>query len=172
MSSVSQSSPRDPSSRAGSVQVLEKKDPSELDAVSQDILRIIPSNREAKNAFDELIQMEKEGKLHEIHSQYLYATGTRLVDKSEVKTSRESDETTDESLSDNQYRQNKQQVHEGYFRLHFGLPMVSKGLKWVSMSLFILSARDQYHPVLLLSPPCLKFLFNPPFFARSQPLTR
>lgn len=47
---------------------------------TQDILRIIPTNIEARKAFDTIVRLDKEGRLHQHHARYVRVTGRAPVD--------------------------------------------------------------------------------------------
>ncbi|KAL8727248.1 MAG: hypothetical protein Q9166_006167 [cf. Caloplaca sp. 2 TL-2023] len=95
---------------------------------TQDILRLIPLNFEAKRAFDSVVQLKKDGKLLENHAQFLHVIGPVSADHT---LRRNSDETTDEPSSDDQSAISQAITYEGYFRIRWRLPVVTQGPKWV-----------------------------------------
>ncbi|KAL8768230.1 MAG: hypothetical protein Q9209_005460 [Squamulea sp. 1 TL-2023] len=97
-----------------------------------DILRLIPLNTEARRAFDSVVRLNKDGRLHEVHAQYIQVIGTRPLDcDADHATARDSDVTTDEAQSDDQGLSSQRIVHAGYFRVRFDLPSVSEKPIWV-----------------------------------------
>ncbi|KAL8764725.1 MAG: hypothetical protein Q9209_007910 [Squamulea sp. 1 TL-2023] len=99
-----------------------------------DILRLTPSNTEAKDAFSQLAQLQnsKPPRLHEDHSQYIQVTSCRARNDEDRATARPDDETTEEEGDSSPEQPNQQEVYEGYFRVGFDLPTVSKHLKWIA----------------------------------------
>lgn len=94
---------------------------------TEDILRIIPANLEARKAFDTVARLVKKGALHQHHERYLQITGQGPVGQDVKRAPRDSDETTDEAVNDLDLTM----VYEGFFRLCFSLPTVHQGSVWV-----------------------------------------
>ncbi|KAL8781356.1 MAG: hypothetical protein Q9213_006045 [Squamulea squamosa] len=99
-----------------------------------DILKLTPSNTEAKDAFSHLAQLQNSTppKLHEDHSQYIQVTSCRAKNDEDRAIARPDDETTEEDTDSSPELPNQQEVFEGHFRVRFDLPTVSKHLKWIA----------------------------------------
>ncbi|KAL8718560.1 MAG: hypothetical protein Q9225_004319 [Loekoesia sp. 1 TL-2023] len=103
---------------------------------TQDILRFIPSNTEAKEALSSLARLKDQMTIpkdfHEDHLKYLEITSSSTSGSSHTKSTRPRDETPDEDSNDDSSKVTGQAgSYEGYFRVHFDLPVVSNHLKWV-----------------------------------------
>ncbi|KAL8710658.1 MAG: hypothetical protein Q9220_004882 [cf. Caloplaca sp. 1 TL-2023] len=95
---------------------------------SGDFLRLIPANTQARRAFDGVVRLQKAGNLDDLHAQHLQVTGMRplshIIDE-------ESDTTSDEGNVAMADSQGQRMLHEGYFRVGFHLPKVSKNPAWI-----------------------------------------
>ncbi|KAL8756637.1 MAG: hypothetical protein Q9199_002791 [Rusavskia elegans] len=89
-----------------------------------DVFRIVPLNKEAREAFNGVAHSAKNGSLNPLHTQYLRITGKRSLgyDSEDVRGS--GGETTDEDPKSTL-------VHVGYYRVNLALPSISKGPTWV-----------------------------------------
>ncbi|KAL8727593.1 MAG: hypothetical protein Q9166_005942 [cf. Caloplaca sp. 2 TL-2023] len=96
-----------------------------------DFLRIIPTNTEAKKAFNDLVQLQKANKLDEHHARHLHVTGSRPTGLSQSKYGRPSDESSEEYTSDPQQTDEGNESYDGYFRVAFDLPGLTENLKWI-----------------------------------------
>lgn len=95
---------------------------------TQDVLRIEPSNKDARKAFDGVARSAKRGSLDPLHIQYLHITGKKSLLAYEPENVRGSGgETTDEDPS-------QSSVYTGHYRVNFALPSISKGPTWVCIS--------------------------------------
>lgn len=82
-------------------------------AEDSDILRLIPMNLAAREAFHELIDKKEQGLIDEPHKPYIVRTGQG--------PSRQKKKSMSEAPP---------VWHEGYFRIGFDCPTVVVGLKW------------------------------------------
>ncbi|KAL8921378.1 MAG: hypothetical protein Q9172_004042 [Xanthocarpia lactea] len=98
-----------------------------------DVLRIYPSNTEAKKAFHSLarlknVKSELKG-MHEDHLKYVEVTG---ISKKDESCARDNEETPDEYTdTDDPGKEGHTELYEGFFGVHFDLPLVSNHLRWV-----------------------------------------
>ncbi|KAL8795423.1 MAG: hypothetical protein Q9182_007537 [Xanthomendoza sp. 2 TL-2023] len=98
---------------------------SEMDAEGvQTILRIVPDNIEARKAFNTVAQCLEKGTLNPLHAHYLCIIGTCSLGYELEDVRRSGGETSDEDVQPTMGL-------EGYYRLAFGLPSITKGPKWV-----------------------------------------
>ncbi|KAL8838130.1 MAG: hypothetical protein Q9170_002271 [Blastenia crenularia] len=103
------------------------QDKSDERVSNNDVLRLIPLNTEARRAFDSVARLEKDGKLQQIHAQYLQVTGSGPLNRGIDVAVHHSDETTDEALSDHQ---SQPDIYEGYFKVGFHLSTVLNRPAW------------------------------------------
>ena len=95
---------------------------------TQDILRIVPLNSDARKAFDGVAEAALDGSLHPLHTQYICITGKCSLGPDSKKVKRAVGESSDEESSEP-----STMGHAGYYRVNFALPSISKGPIWVRL---------------------------------------
>ena len=71
--------------------------------------------------------------MHVDHLKYVEVTGVFKAGSSNPKDARDNEETPNEDTdTDNSEKTGHNELYEGFFGVHFGLPLVSEHLRWVS----------------------------------------
>lgn len=114
----------------------------------QDVLRMIPLNTEARRAFHTVALSAEKGSLDPLHTRYLHVTGKRPLGHQSEATN-DSGETTDDVASDP-----PTMVYDGHYRVHFALPAIFKGPKWVYIRSFHIYTSPSFLPYISIIMSC------------------